>query len=214
MELHSELPSAFPDHLQWYTVPIPKARPITGYVAGPFFGTQTHWVANRSRPCMEVLTRGRESCPLCPNVALREVVYLPFYGMLSHERLVIILSKTTYLTVKHARFGDLLAAQQDEVPKKAAHVMIVKDAEGVDPMPAHLAKAGPQCIRTYLTHLWGLAGKKPAAKVPKAPPSNVPLTSPNHPDREHVEDLRRILRERIARSVGRDPNAKGNADAA
>lgn len=214
MEVHCDLPSAFPDHLRWHTVPIPRHKAITGYVAGPFFGTQVHWVSNRSRPCLDVLTRGAEACPLCPNAALREVVYLPIYSMLAHERLVVILSRTTFLTIQHAKFGHLFAARQADTEKSAALAESWKPRASEEAMPAHLRKEGPQSIVTYLLHLWGLGPKRKTIMNPaKKVQSQVP-TADGKPDQSQVDEVRRIIRENIARSVGRDPNKVDQDEAA
>lgn len=160
MEFESELPSAFWPNEVWFTVAIPRGKPITGYVAGPPIGIQGHWVAKRSRPCADWMTRGEEPCPYCASMVRRPIVYLPFYSGIAFERLVVILSKTTFQTIRLAQFGDHFTAIQSDVPKTAAIVRPCPGGGTLKDVRDDLVKQGPQDIRPYLLHLWGMSLRK------------------------------------------------------
>ena len=198
-EPRSELPADVPADINWFTIPVPKTNPLIGYVAGPMYGVMGHWSARRSRPCVNWLSHGQQVCVRCKEAHLRHVVYLPLYTVSTFERVVIILSKTTYREVKGVQFGDLIRAQQHPMPRKPAEVRPIVDCTSILDMPADLMQKGPQDIWTYLTHLWGMAPKSKGVVRAARQARPMPPTADQETDLEHMNDMRTILAERIAR---------------
>ena len=158
MPFESEFPAQFPDHLRWRTIPIPRPMPLYAFVAGPMVGIWAHnnQFIKASKPCLKWITAGKLDCPACGHASLRQIVYLPCFVEKTWDRRVLILSKTTCQGMRDAQFGDRFSAQQDPTPNQPAVVKPVEGRNVTDVLHPRIRNRGPQDIRLYLIHLWGI----------------------------------------------------------
>lgn len=162
--------------LRWRCVKLEPGTTLRGFLCGKMKPVECHWVNESSKPCRLKITSGRLTC-YCQTEphSLRTIAYVPIETR-EREQLVVIVPKTTAMTVKTFGQGDVLEFMRGKRDKSPTRVRTVLPEEMGIQRHQVIAKEAPRDISKYLLHLWGDLALQKFFAAPQEP---IPTTGPN-----------------------------------
>ncbi|MBV9771901.1 MAG: hypothetical protein JOZ32_20180 [Bryobacterales bacterium] len=164
---------------------------LRGLLCGKMKPLECHWVNESSKPCRSKITGGRLTC-YCQQEphSLRTIGYVPIETR-DREQLVVIVPKTTALTIKTFVQGDALEFMRGKRDKSPTRVRTILPEEIGAQRHKVVAAEQPREISRYLLHLWGDLALQKHFEGPQDP---IPSSGPN-----------------LLRQPRKQPNAKASA---
>jgi len=198
--------------LHWHAVKPPGGGSIRGVCCGKMMAFECHWVQESNKPCRAKITGGAMEC-YCKTtpLSLRTIGYAPIETR-EKEQLVVIIPKTTAMTVATFRQGDSLEfsrAKRDKSPVRCRCGL----AEEVGTQHCLLVKSEkPRDIFPYLLHLWGDVALQRFFNSEQSPASTVQpnlLRVPRKPAAKKPEPNAKALElSMLLAGIGQDPTAR------
>lgn len=151
----SEPVRLLPPELQWETVCPGKGESFRGFIAGPVSLHTCHYKNNASRPCRDIITKGKMLCYCAKGMdARRQIGYMPMLTR-DNEKRVMLMCATTAKRAMLLSVGQPVEFWRPNKDKTPLNFKVLIEDEMGSAKTHNMARMKPHDIKQYLLRiLW------------------------------------------------------------